>query len=155
MLNLCGVCRCATADLISLKFNDAGTKRILYKLRCFISANVSGRNYFVNLPFCQNFMMNFSQVIDYDPYLTSFICLQCWKNLEVAFKFKKACDAMNAGHQQALKPIPKPSQINGTTSHDSTENAKMWILFNAWTIAIAIASDTITFEHKVLKPSTL
>lgn len=137
MLNLCGVCRTNTADLISLKFNDAGTKRILYKLKYFISADVSTKkstlftiNYIGNSPLdwykclCYNFLMYISQLMNYDPYLTSFICLQCFNDLEVAFKFKRTCEALNAGRREALKPIPKPSQINGSKLHENQADIK-------------------------------
>lgn len=62
--------------------------------------------------------------MNYDPYLTSFICLRCMNELEMAFKFKRTCDVLNAGHRQALKQIPKPSQIIGTTSRENEADNK-------------------------------
>lgn len=64
------------------------------------------------------------QIVDYDPYLTSFICLQCMNDLEIAYKFKRTCDGLTAGRRQALKEIPKPTQIIGTNSHEKTEDSK-------------------------------
>lgn len=138
MSNQCGVCRSNPSELISLKFkDDKYVQRILYKLKCFISSNVSDKNYFhfykiyfenfairVNKYLCHNFMMHISQVMNYDPYLTSFICLQCLNKLEVAYKFKRTCDDLNAGQQQALKQILKPSQIIETTSCEDKGDIK-------------------------------
>lgn len=40
--------------------------------------------------------MEISQVMHRDCHLTSFICLTCMNNLNVAFDFKQKCDKLNA-----------------------------------------------------------